>query len=156
MPTHAHLRLLKELNRSGADMNAQGGRPTRRLPPSAARMNFTAPGTTSSAMRAKVEASKRGNESAEAKLRALTTFAKSQKKRAVLQAHQLDWHRVHTALQGERHALETDFSEWLREQLFADQHKSVSGTDDFQPKVRLRHASCGDGWRPDCPAPRGR
>jgi hypothetical protein len=151
MPSHAHLRLLRELNKSGGDMNSgnNSGRPTRRLPPSAARMNFTAPGTHTSAMRAKVEAIKRDTGAGEATLRALTTFNKAQKKRTVLQAHQLDWYRVHRELQSERHALETDFSQWLREQLFADQRKPASGADDFQPKVPPRPpariaADCAD------------
>ena len=138
MPSHAHVRLLQELNETNARARA--------CKPSAARMFSARPGNSSAAMRAKLEESKAGSARAddiEAKMRQLKAFTKSQKRRTALQAHQHDWYRTNTALRKERAQLEIELSSWLDAQIASTpaQRSGAPADEEYQLAMRAELAA---------------
>lgn len=102
------LHVLREMRQAGPSASAPPP------PPSAARLPQAAPGSNTSAMRAKIEAAKAGSADIEAKLRALTGKGKVQKKRTALQTHQRDWNNTNAELQRQRAELESARALWLQ------------------------------------------
>jgi len=126
--TSTDLRLLRELNSGTTSISKASSSRSRVAPrPSAARLPQCSAGTSSAAMRAKVEDSKVEDEAIEAKLKALKNFSKAQKKRTTAQGHKLDWRRQQAELQRERSELESARSLWLEQAAMSSIARSDAG-----------------------------